>query len=555
MKLKDLKTKAIKFGASEFKRTNLLATYIIGLTVLEDYKNINIKDNYLEIFDSLKSKGFYKWQKLDSNNYSSAIGREMNLLRSSKLINFDRKNHVLKFTKLGEEMIKDEKIDFFGFTKQEYVYLLMLLKFNSNPSKEHGIKTFKNNLLAIKNEETTFEMTFGRAKKYITESLSNDINPEEIKEFLRPGSGTPGKRKDYHQFKKLTNKFVDSYIKKDFALFVEYSKENENFILKKFENFKYLFDVKTKHQYRGLLKNGFTNPSREEYIKRIINFDFSKKRSDYINLNNKHMNHLPFVTLLNKKLIFIKGYEELIESLLKLDDSDYKIIDDKEYIQPNELLEILKIKNNDVEAFSITKVLNNFITDEFIKDFFNKSMINSVEKDEALKFAKSNHHLEDVENLPTIFEFMVACVFFKNIYKIELKEGKNLNSKWKKSVRTIVNSKYQPLRWAAGGKADMNFEISEGTFIVEPTIQLENQTKMEWDSTRNHLKSEKADFALIVAPKINKELITDMYGENNLNEFKYSAYDSKKLLDQFENGISFEKMKTVFIEYINSIKK
>lgn len=535
----------VRPGASEHKRTDLFFTYSeAAFLFVKELRGISWEEQDL-IVDTFKQKGVYHKDKKIQNKITreKSMFKKLNLVKDLKLI---------EPTRLCQEFVdsleNDEDKYFFGLSKSEYSYLLIFL-FDDYENKLQGFSILDNLL-----HEKNIYIEYYEGPKSLLHNKQYDELIKIIKKDLSFSSGSPNNKviehngEKYEKQSEAKNYIVDSWLELSLAKINGINIENE---IRKFINdieaFSFLYEKrvsnfieksiielliptswnkkqikKYKHNINNKIDHNELIPdSYEELYLRSCERVIAGSINDYKNLVNSHIRFLPFIN--EDEDFSIKS--EYIEIVNQIVNNKEKLIEEfasKKYITVERFNEIIGIdkyvevsyneetRNSYIESYKnldeIIRILNLFDIDVYENN--EKSMRAAVDK-----HIRENPHTKGMCSAPAYYEFIIGLAILQKFKGVLSMNPDEFVSEIKSSLNLKFNSNnLVPKTHAPGGRPDINIHQEKGDIIVEPTLQLVNQTKMEADSIKKHLNSykEEINVALFVAPKIEDD-ITDVF--------------------------------------------
>ncbi len=554
-----------KIGKSEHKRTDLINSYfsfIYAITNNDKLKNKSWKNDKNIICEVLTNYRVLYNKKCDSPN----LNREKSLFESLNLIKKNQNIIPTEFTKhiLSNENINTSKL---GMNSSEYHYLLMIL---FNYSENNDMQTFEIIDNILNNKEYFFkknDLLINELMKMDEDDFRNELfNQIKFKSGSSKSIEKDGKKIKLKMAKdEILKLWIDWMIKQDDI--------TERNLLNLIIEYKNLFKMKSKDflkdamailicdskHFKKLYKNldndevfslksfndEFDN-TREEIINRAIRKIIKGSEKDYLYLIKNHLLVLQqffyFDSIDNKIKIFnehkdfifkiISKKKELIQEFRK---NNYIAID--KFIDILDMKEVVNIDNSEVMKIYKT----HYGTSEQIIEILKKFIIVDNENDMRKKvdsYIKNSQHLNGLCDAPTFFEFLSSySILFKNHNDIFEKTSTEFIDLIKKSLNLKFSQKnLVPIRFAAGNRPDAIIKTIDGDIIVEPTLQLKRQVKMELDSVTDHINKHKykINSAYIIAPIIEERLNTALksFVENNLIKVRsVFAINVKELIE------------------------
>lgn len=535
----------VRPGASEHKRTDLFFTYSeAAFLFAKELKGVSWEERD-KIVDAFKEKGVYDKDKKLQNviTREKSMFKKLNLVKDLDII--EPTNLCQKFVDSLED---DEEKYFFGLSKSEYSYLLIFL-FDDYENKIQGFSILDN----ILSKRNIYIEYYENPK-----TLLNEKRYEELITIIRNdihfASGSPNNKVvehkgiEYDKQSKAKNHVVDTWLDLSLAKINGIEKENKiDELISDIEAFSFLYEKRISNfieksivelfipttwnkkqisKYKRNINNKIIHedliPSTyEELYLRSCERVIAGSINDYKNLVNSHIRFLPFIneeeefTIKEEYTEIVRGIIDGKEELIKefslngyISVERFKeIIDIKEYIDVSYNVET---KNSYIESYKnleeIIKILNLFDLDVYDNNV--KSMRSAVDK-----HIRESSHTKGMCSAPAYYEFIIGLAIlqkFKNVLSMDPDE-------FVYEIKNSLNLKFNsnnlvPKTHAPGGRPDINVRRKEGDIVVEPTLQLINQTHMEADSIKGHLNSYKdeIDIALFVAPKIESD-ISDVF--------------------------------------------
>ena len=283
------------------------------------------------------------------------------------------------------------------------------------------------------------------------------------------------------------------------------------------QNMSFLTDIKSKDLA------DITNKKKELKIKELnvdglIDYFYFKIEREYKYLIKSWIFFTGFFRITNKYISFVNNeLKELWSELIKNEDHIHKYQYDTstKYLLESLCPQIKTVLFKDVDSINylIQNKWNNEFYIKFIEDNLNNDQ--STISSNIQKIVKENGwNYAGIES-STFFEYIIGIFFFKIIYKEELSKGINLSKVFRDTMNMKFNNDFIPIRFAQGGIAD----IVTNSYIIEPTLQIKNQIKMEINSILNHLSTHNKEIAFLVSPKIEKDYIYPfVYTYKHLNK-------------------------------------
>ncbi|BDU67398.1 MAG: hypothetical protein TYPL_0510 [Candidatus Tyloplasma litorale] len=565
--------KLYKIGKSEHKRTDLISSYFSFIEWAYESKEKPSWKNEKKVCQIFSEIGVYKNKDCNTNNLK--IGREKSLFKSLNFIEDIDEIKLTNFAKKIYEDINKERKSIFGISRIEYNFLLICL-FNIS---DNDYQTF-DILERILKKENYFYLENLNKINYLME-VDDFKFYKIIKKELDLKSGGKSKIIQNQKMKLSTSKniFLDKWY--------EYAYKNSNEEnLKKLENWLYecskvFYDGRSKKFLKkfltyilvgkdknkmkklwndfdktGLLKNIDKNLTRQEVINKVILRIVYGVENSYENLIHNHLNSLSLFYLDEKdKVIRInKNCEKFISSIINKKNELLNEFKKNNYITEERFSEILNINEQilpDLDAIKKT-YLDNYGNLKKVKEIislFKIKTINGISESESSmrnrvwKYIKTSNHINGICDEKTFFEFIICYAFLiKNNEKLFDYSSEDFFNIVKKSLNLIFSNKNLiPLRFAPGGRADGLIFTKNGSLVVEPTLQLKNQVKMELDSVTDHVnkynrEKEQVSCAYIVAPIIEKRLNVALksYVDHELISSKAYAWNIDDLIKYIE---------------------
>jgi len=564
----------IKFGKSEIKRNNIKQSYTCIIDFINENNNKFLSEE--EIVNILRGKKFYKENKRQNN-----AKREISFINSSAFGSLKKEGKKFKIVKneISVNWDVENNNKFWGLTSIDFSFFQFLLKstFKINDTKRssffHLMKYLKKN---------------GKIDKEIIvpQELKDDINSkidlrdiENIKKMCFYKSGSSNKK-----INKLSNDLVNEFLNAwyDDGNFdkihsiIEKMIENKQ---KKFSNgmnellFGENSKIKSLHSYK---KNMNKNPEKinllikkgiQDIKSRILLRIICGSWSDYRYLIKSHLNALDniFIISINDEVLIREKYKELIYSIIEKGENNILKLKKNKFYSSKELLNFFNLKNSNDIFENKPKIIKEFYTVKKLISLF-KNIKKSIENEKnnysynylmVDKIIKNHQHIKGKVDFPTFYEFISGMAFLSKEFERNSSNFENEDSIIRKTFRAKLDTSLCPIRFAAGGRADIQiFKSDNKEFInIEPTTQLRDQTSMEFSSVRRHLNSDwksniekKLDSAkaIIVATKKDENLDMDLSGwnEKNYPKLEIKAYDADTIIKMLESNDSiFEFIK------------
>lgn len=583
MKLKPLNHFLIKFGVSEHKRVNYLLFFKNAAKAFVELNNENVNNHEL-------IQRIFQKHNVFENKQEINVNREMSFFKTHFFL-YLNKNGKIKPTMLAYKLCNDdEKKRYFGKSYSEWIFLLFIIQHKTY--NERFQFEFACNL-ALENKFTLEEFTT-KIYRLNEKDIETELDYESLYHLMMYRSGIPEVNKNF-EIKKLQN--LRDEILKQITKCLVLTRKNQ---LQEEDVIDYLFLIKeflkqqsiaNKLTYKptALFKifdlqqsdlniiqfgNNFELTKLKEKIYQliinidvnqlIIDFYYQKSAGDYLYLIKKHLFTTGLFKIANNFVKIEDNYLNLVELILKNYQELVKI--DLSQGEFNERLIELGIidkqLNYDYYA-NINEIINQHYDEQFFEEFYQAISKKDVNKN-LNYLASKNKHINSVINGPTFFEFVINICFFKLIYQQELRQGINLNQTFIKSINTHLTANFIPLRFASGGRADAYFKILD--LIIEPTLQLKNQTKHELNSIANHVKKYRAKYAIMVAPSIEPDFWNFIVHYNNsttwtliplsatmirnLSTNNKNLDDLKKILNDFSKTTDYNNLQALSIKYL-----
>lgn len=565
----------VKFGVSETKRANIKQSY----TILVDFviKNNGKKLNESEIFQFLKEERFFTGFKVEEN-----VKREMSLINNlgiGKTTYYkELEKYLIEKNQVSENWENDEyENKFWGLTSIDYSFFQLLLKQKFNNGNKVGncfyhIVNFLNN-----KEKITEDILLTIENK---ERIRNCIKNKDIisiKNILVPKSGSKnpeikkmndnlvnlfveGKMEEKNNIEEIISLIINIYEKNGkVSVGIDSLIFNETFSHAKME--KLIRGKKFENWVAEKINEGYVN-----FEKRVFNRIIQGSWDSYRHLIKSHLIALDKIFIYEvlekdkkEKFSINPLYKDFIEKIL-INGSQGKLnFENEKFYDVNELSSILGVdslvflpqKISDIEK----KIFDNYYEKkqlikllEEIKESYENNKI-FPDQSKIYKIIRNHPHMKGKVDYPTFFEFLVGMIFLtkKNIEIIKInKEEKDII---KRSFRTKLDSNLCPVRFAPGGKADIMIKNQINFINIEPTTQIKNQVKMEFDSSLQHLINDllvesklnnkiKNAISIIVAPKIEDRLIFAFKGINKQIESKMKIviFDCDSLIEMLKSN-------------------
>lgn len=581
--------KAIKFGVSEHKRSNILDFYFAAAKSFKNLNNVNYDDND-QIYKELLKNKVYEKSKINKN-----IGREKTFFKNRFPL-YENIENKIKITKLSEKILNfSEKKIFNGKSYLENSLIIFLIQ--SYPTRKIYENPFFYAINLAKNgnfsKEKFLQNIFEINKKKIYENLKEINRDELIKKYFKFKSGNPNPTKDkglieFHNKKNKLIKLIVDY---------SYKKNNEKEVIDYLYKFiKYYEILNNKKLISNLPKvfikifnfnkrkisifiNDFEKNNLNKYfnfmkenidlIFLLENFYFLNKKNDYISLINKYLFNTDFFIVINNFVkinkiykIYIENLEKNYNEILKISLKEDDIIDE---------LKKLDFKNDVNEFFSIRKIINLNYNELFFDSFFDifinqENNVNNFNK-KLMKLSLKNNHINGILDPPTFFEFTVNLFFFILFYKDKISNESKysddyLTKEFEKCINTNLSTNLIPIRFASGNRSDAVFFKEK--ILIEPSLQMKNQIKHELNSIINHLKKYNFNYSIFIAPEIEEDFliqtISYKYRDQiilpmsikSLKKIKDSNFDIKLFLEikkEFSDCEKFSEVSHIYNKY------
>lgn len=529
--MKSTRNNLIKFGVSEHKRTDLLASYIAAIIVFQRNANNCITKEDLQ--KQLEEEGFF-FAKKEKN-----ISRELPRFKN-KLFFLEKKNnskgnqvHILlteKASKWGRE--EDDKV-FYGLSSMEYAFFEMLLKQGNEKGKNTFLYLVKNLCFEAKTiKEVLIDEEY---KTSISEAIKNN---KDIKQFIKYRSDTPNKD-DLNKVlvSQLRNEIVDLFLKsydekkdkttcfhntKKILLNLEKINKANNgkfpdgLIELLFENKKRL-----KKDWKKNIKGQQINlyeivNNKEQLLSHIMARIIGGSYSSYKSLIVNHFMQLPMFFSVYKDTISLQeSAKPIIKNIIEREDKVLELKCEKHY-SPKKLKEIFELNGSmGLIQLDIKSIIQNNYQLKMLRSILDLDFENRIK---IQSFIAKHNHIKNRCNVPTFFEYIIGMTFLIGENPDLLKKSNEEIIKLiNKTFNTILSSDLAPLHHAPGGRADIEVKLksNKNLLLIEPTLQLKRQIKMELDSTVSHLMAKnQANKSLIVSLKIEELLISALKGIN-----------------------------------------
>ena len=474
----------IKFGVSEFKR----ATPDAYIELCEAFKIVQSKklgkgdEEKIKII--LLNEGAYKEQKK-----SNDISREVSFSKRMKFVKLVQDKYSLDF--VGEFLLSENK---YNITNLEIftIYYLLSKTINEIPY----LKFIIDNANGSKKIDDLIEENTFLNKDELELEIEKSLDKKDVQKLydLIKYLGGSGKEKDKNRnflLKELiSNLLHDDIISAKNNLIIAkdliYNKKLiNNFIRNVLNLFEYSSMGTTDKKI-----NSITIPinKKDAIIKYLIN-----RNTEYKWLIKQHL--LEFISIFhvdNNNLISISdNYKELAEYIskkaYKTDESFEGLKDIDSFLESLNIEKLKIFKNNNKPI--ITEIDTNIIFDSLSQ----KKEWKRIPK-EALNeiFGKAPDHV--------LYEYLSTLSIHISLKKyITFIEFKNLSN-------TILSSDFKPKAHAPGGRPDSVIFIDNKKYILEPTLQVYGAKKHE-NNIPKHIKKEKAEAAIMIAPDFNNETI------------------------------------------------
>lgn len=543
-----------KFGVSEHKRRDYIFFYYQSASSFSELEGTDIKNVNL-IYKKLLKKGVYLRKKKKIN-----ISRELTFFKN-KFPLYELRNEKIYPTILTKNILKnyDKKI-FFGKTYLENAIILFLIK--QYKTKEIDNHPFYYSLKLAKQENLRKKEWIDKIllmnKKDLLKKLTKESDFLDLINFFHIGSGIPNvkKYKQLQNFQNDANKLVEQIIKNIFSknkdeikiidslyiLINDFLNLRKEGLLKNFpKGLISLFEFRGNTGIYLFIKN-YQNNNLDKYIDLIKNIDIERlydkfyvknKYNDYSSLIQRYLFLTNFFIIEYGNVKLNSKYDSYINQLI----NKYQVIKEMDWKDKNIIDELNKLEiSEDINKnydFSIREIINNYYTNDFYANLFSKINQSKNINKTLLDISKENEHINGiVDNPPTIYEFFINLFFFKIFYRKELENtflisDEKITNKFKKSIRTNLSSNLVPLRFAAGHNSDAIFY--DYNVLIEPTLVEKDQVKHELQSIIKHLKKNKYNIAIMVAPTIE-----DMFYPSAI---AYKKYQYGYLILPFDNNI------------------
>ncbi len=200
------------------------------------------------------------------------------------------------------------------------------------------------------------------------------------------------------------------------------------------------------------------------------------------------------------------------------------------------------------------------------KKFSNPVLLELLTCFELRNDSRTEELVTDEADIPTIFEYVLAIVW----YKVSERRGNILDY-----MKLSLEANLLPKTHAAGGYADIIYEYEacqeypKHTLLIEATLADGiNQRRMEMEPVSRHLGDYRIrynnpfDYSLFISTFLHKNVVADFrgrkhmqyYGTNDecIDGMKIISLDTKALKEILNNGISYRHLYGVFDKYYKS---
>lgn len=562
------KINLIKFGRSEIKRTNIKQsyTYLIDLINKNSGKLLSRED----IVKQLKDEKFYKDEKKESNP-----NREISFINSSYFGQLELEGKKLKVT--SNEISKNwdnEKYDlsFFGLTSIDFAFFQFLLKstYKSNEKIKSSFFHLIKFLIEYKKIEKNMIISEELEKELKDDIFSKNINKLINKCTFKSGSSN-------QEVSSLSNELVNEFLNLWHKDEENPNYENIHIIINKIMDGKsikfssgiseLIFGEKNKiNSFAKYIKGMANNPEKingficdgiNDIYNRVLSRIIAGSWGDYRYLIKSHLNALDNIFIINgnDEFFIAEKYQELINTIINKGESTILKLEKNKFYSPSELLDFFGLKNQVIQTEKAV-IIKKFYTIDKLKDLFksidkfiiSKNNNHTYNTSGIYKIIQNHEHIKGKVDFPTFYEFISGMAFLSKQFEEKPNSFENENEIILKTFRGKLDTSLCPVRFAAGGRADVQiFSSEKRQFInIEPTTQLIDQTRMELCSVRNHLEKDwkvnndkklKLAKAIIVTTKNDKNIIDDLKGWNKKEgpKLEIKVYDIGLILKMLES--------------------
>ncbi len=557
-------------GASEHKRTDLAYSYLqFTKAVNEKLGGVSWSEQE-KIKEVLTEYDVYKEAKQENN-----VKREEGLF---KKLNLTERTTEVKLTRLGEEYLNsqnDINPDYFmGMDKVQYDFLLIFLlddykngrpayniidnilnhkPINHKISEELNVWLIDNELDKITNTlKKQIDLKSGSPDKTMVTYNGVEYSMKEAKQLIIDywfdcslesiDTNIVNIHSCNHivslimHFAKGFNKTINSFCGETlFPLLIDYNlpKKKIQLIINKIKN--------------GESDIGFIPNNINSFIERCIKRIIKGVESSYNCLINNHLRIIDLVKEDENGFYILEEHRIIFQRIIQNYELIVKTFETKGYVEPIEMLDILNLNSIMIENNSFNETYEVYLQeygtlDKVIQklELFNFSKDNNSARLDIDEDIRKSKHINGICSAPAYYEFIIGMgllIKYKNIFELEPKE-------FCESIKSSLHLKFKstklvPYLHAPGGRPDISIVSENGDIIAEPTIQLKNQTSMEADSIKNHLKSYNRDIkkALFISPEIEEDIV-----------FVFEKWKEKSVIPVSIDSLSNEQ----FIEFLRS---
>ncbi|MGX3021192.1 AlwI family type II restriction endonuclease [Ursidibacter sp. B-7004-1] len=306
---------------------------------------------------------------------------------------------------------------------------------------------------------------------------------------------------------------------------------------------------------------------------------------DYFDLNRRYFSLSDTIIFADQKVVFdlIPRYffknchQELfqlaftandnVDKNIKLAEISSALTFNNEIIYSQIYKEYNVLVENSEQASKLIDELRLKRFDALINHRFNKStLLNLLSHFEARNDAEIKNLVTDEADIPTIFEYIIAIIW----YELSERKGNILEY-----MKLSLSADLLPKTHAGGGYADIIYEYEKTEYYPKHSLLIEatlaestNQRRMEMEPVSRHLGEYRLkynnifDYSLFITTSLNLNVISDFrgrkhipyYGRNDdyIDSLKIIPIDTKTLFKLLENNSKYRNLYSFFEEQYQS---